>query len=133
MADEQQTQVEADTPAEALVDVAETADRLAEIASQSLDTTEVARQIEELTSVVLDSAEVSTRSASIAAGPQAIVDRVARHARCGWRAWRTLLVALDLTEYRRLRGPVQILENDAAQRVTGGSTINDVAAAADRG
>jgi len=50
-----------------LVDVAQTADRLKDIASQSLDTNEVARQIEELTSVVLDSAEVSTRSASVAA------------------------------------------------------------------
>jgi len=50
-----------------LVDVAQTADRLRDIASQSLDANEVARQIEELTSVVLDSAEVSTRSASVAA------------------------------------------------------------------
>jgi myosin heavy subunit len=50
-----------------LVDVAATADRLKDIASQSLDSNEVARQIEELTSVVLDSAEVSTRSASVAA------------------------------------------------------------------
>jgi septal ring factor EnvC (AmiA/AmiB activator) len=50
-----------------LVDVAATADRLRDIASQSLDSNEVARQIEELTSVVLDSAEVSTRSASVAA------------------------------------------------------------------
>ena len=76
MADEQQTQVEAETSAEALVDVAETADRLAEIASQSLDSNEVARQIEELTSVVLDSAEVSTRSASIAADVSATMRAV---------------------------------------------------------
>ena len=52
---------------EPILDVDATADRLAEIANQSLDSNEVARQIEELTSVVLDSAEVSTRSASIAA------------------------------------------------------------------
>ncbi|CAN1554148.1 hypothetical protein [Limnohabitans sp. B9-3] len=52
---------------EPLVNVASTADRLREIASQALDSNEVARQIEELTSVVLDSAEVSTRSASVAA------------------------------------------------------------------
>jgi hypothetical protein len=64
MADPQQLTDE--TP-EVQIDVDATADRLAEIASQSLDTNEVARQIEELTSVVLDSAEVSTRSASIAA------------------------------------------------------------------
>ncbi len=76
MADEQQTKVEAETPAEALVDVAETADRLTEIASQSLDSNEVARQIEELTSVVLDSAEVSTRSASIAADVSATMRAV---------------------------------------------------------
>jgi hypothetical protein len=50
-----------------LVDVDATAQRLTEIANESLDSSEVARQIEELTSVVLDSAEVSTRSASIAA------------------------------------------------------------------
>ena len=53
--------------AESILDVDATADRLTEIANQSLDSNEVARQIEELTSVVLDSAEVSTRSASIAA------------------------------------------------------------------
>jgi len=53
--------------AEPILDVDATADRLTDIASQSLDSDEVARQIEELTSVVLDSAEVSTRSASIAA------------------------------------------------------------------
>ena len=53
--------------AETILDVDTTADRLTDIASQSLDSNEVARQIEELTSVVLDSAEVSTRSASIAA------------------------------------------------------------------
>lgn len=76
MADEQQTQVEAEAPVEALVDVAETAERLTEIAAQSLDTTEVARQIEELTSVVLDSAEVSTRSASIAADVSATMRAV---------------------------------------------------------
>ncbi len=52
---------------EPILDVDATADRLTEIANQSLDSNEVARQIEELTSVVLDSAEVSTRSASIAA------------------------------------------------------------------
>ncbi len=76
MADEQQTQVEAEAPAEAVVDVAETAERLTEIASQSLDSNEVARQIEELTSVVLDSAEVSTRSASIAADVSATMRAV---------------------------------------------------------
>ena len=53
--------------AEPILDVDATADRLTDIANQSLDSNEVARQIEELTSVVLDSAEVSTRSASIAA------------------------------------------------------------------
>ena len=53
--------------AEPILDVDATADRLNDIATQSLDSNEVARQIEELTSVVLDSAEVSTRSASIAA------------------------------------------------------------------
>ena len=53
--------------AETILDVDATADRLTDIASQSLVRNEVARQIEELTSVVLDSAEVSTRSASIAA------------------------------------------------------------------
>jgi len=52
---------------ESMLDVDATADRLTEIANQSLNSNEVARQIEELTSVVLDSAEVSTRSASIAA------------------------------------------------------------------
>jgi len=67
MADEQKPTEDAGASPEAIVDVEATADRLNEIASQSLDTNEVARQIEELTSVVLDSAEVSTRSASIAA------------------------------------------------------------------
>jgi hypothetical protein len=62
--------------AQVLVDVEATADRLNEIASQSLDTNEVARQIEELTSVVLDSAEVSTRSASIAADVSATMRAV---------------------------------------------------------
>ena len=52
---------------EPILDVDATADRLTEIANQSLDSNEVARQIEELTAVVLDAAEVSTRSASIAA------------------------------------------------------------------
>ena len=41
-----------------ILDVDATADRLTDIASQSLDSNEVARQIEELTSVVLDSAEI---------------------------------------------------------------------------
>ncbi len=81
MADEEQTNTAAaaaaaSTPAEAIVDVEATADRLSEIASQSLDTNEVARQIEELTSVVLDSAEVSTRSASIAADVSATMRAV---------------------------------------------------------
>ena len=76
MADEQQTTAEAQVPNEALVDVEATADRLNDIASQSLDTNEVARQIEELTSVVLDSAEVSTRSASIAADVSATMRAV---------------------------------------------------------
>jgi len=76
MADEQQTTTEAQAPEEVLVDVEATADRLTEIASQSLDTNEVARQIEELTSVVLDSAEVSTRSASIAADVSATMRAV---------------------------------------------------------
>ena len=83
MADEEQIKTEpaavaAPTvaPAEAIVDVDATADRLTEIASQSLDTNEVARQIEELTSVVLDSAEVSTRSASIAADVSATMRAV---------------------------------------------------------
>jgi hypothetical protein len=76
MADEQKPTEEAATPAEAIVDVDATADRLNEIASQSLDTNEVARQIEELTSVVLDSAEVSTRSASIAADVSATMRAV---------------------------------------------------------
>ena len=76
MADEQIPTEEATTPAEAIVDVDATADRLSEIASQSLDTNEVARQIEELTSVVLDSAEVSTRSASIAADVSATMRAV---------------------------------------------------------
>lgn len=56
-----------DVPAEGALDVEQTAERLNDIAIQSLDSGEVARQIEDLTSVVLDSAEVSTRSASIAA------------------------------------------------------------------
>ena len=64
MAEEQQPNAEAP---EILVDVDATAERLTEIASQSLDTNEVARQIEELTSVVLDSAELATRAASLAA------------------------------------------------------------------
>jgi hypothetical protein len=76
MADEQQTIPDAANAAEAIVDVEATADRLNEIASQSLDTNEVARQIEELTSVVLDSAEVSTRSASIAADVSATMRAV---------------------------------------------------------
>jgi hypothetical protein len=76
MADEQLTTAEAQAPEEAIVDVDATADRLTEIASQSLDTNEVARQIEELTSVVLDSAEVSTRSASIAADVSATMRAV---------------------------------------------------------
>jgi hypothetical protein len=76
MADEQQTIPDAADAAEAIVDVEATADRLTEIASQSLDTNEVARQIEELTSVVLDSAEVSTRSASIAADVSATMRAV---------------------------------------------------------
>jgi hypothetical protein len=82
MAEEQKTTAEeaqaepAVAPTEALVDVDATADRLNEIASQSLDTNEVARQIEELTSVVLDSAEVSTRSASIAADVSATMRAV---------------------------------------------------------
>jgi hypothetical protein len=76
MADEQQTIPDAAAAAEAIVDVEATADRLTEIASQSLDTNEVARQIEELTSVVLDSAEVSTRSASIAADVSATMRAV---------------------------------------------------------
>jgi hypothetical protein len=76
MADEQLTKAEAKAPEEAIVDVEATADRLTEIASQSLDTNEVARQIEELTSVVLDSAELSTRSASIAADVSATMRAV---------------------------------------------------------
>jgi len=76
MSDEEQTKAEAAVTAEAIVDVDATADRLTEIASQSLDTNEVARQIEELTSVVLDSAEVSTRSASIAADVSATMRAV---------------------------------------------------------
>ncbi len=76
MADEQQPKAEAAVPAQAEIDVAATADKLTEIASQSLDTNEVARQIEELTSVVLDSAEVSTRSASIAADVSATMRAV---------------------------------------------------------
>ena len=52
MADEQTTITDAaPDAAEAIVDVEATADRLTEIASQSLDSNEVARQIEELTSV----------------------------------------------------------------------------------
>ncbi|MEY2947888.1 MAG: hypothetical protein RL084_1285, partial [Pseudomonadota bacterium] len=46
MADEQKPTEEATTPEQAVVDVEVTADRLTEIASQSLDTNEVARQIE---------------------------------------------------------------------------------------
>ena len=76
MADEQKLTEEATAPIEAIVDVEATADRLTEIASQSMDTSEVARQIEELTSVVLDSAEVSTRSASIAADVSATMRAV---------------------------------------------------------
>jgi hypothetical protein len=76
MAEEEQTITDAAAAAEAIVDVDATADRLNEIASQSLDTNEVARQIEELTSVVLDSAEVSTRSASIAADVSATMRAV---------------------------------------------------------
>ena len=78
MAEEQKTPEDAVAPAQAIadVDVEVTADRLTEIASQSLDTNEVARQIEELTSVVLDSAEVSTRSASIAADVSATMRAV---------------------------------------------------------
>ncbi len=76
MAEEQQTIPDVAPAAEAIVDVEATADRLTEIASQSLDTNEVARQIEELTSVVLDSAEVSTRSASIAADVSATMRAV---------------------------------------------------------
>jgi hypothetical protein len=76
MADEQKPTEEATAPPEAIVDVEATADRLNDIASQSLDTNEVARQIEELTSVVLDSAEVSTRSASIAADVSATMRAV---------------------------------------------------------
>lgn len=76
MAEEQITPEEAQAPAEAIVDVDATADRLTEIATQSLDSNEVARQIEELTSVVLDSAEVSTRSASIAADVSATMRAV---------------------------------------------------------
>jgi len=59
-----------------MLDVDATAERLTEIANQSLDSGEVARQIEELTSVVLDSAEVSTRSASIAADVSATMRAV---------------------------------------------------------
>ncbi|WP_310614890.1 hypothetical protein [Limnohabitans sp.] len=76
MADEQIPTEEAIAPTEAILDVDATADRLNDIASQSLDTNEVARQIEELTSVVLDSAEVSTRSASIAADVSATMRAV---------------------------------------------------------
>ncbi len=76
MADEQKPTEAVTTPEQAVVDVEVTADRLTEIASQSLDTNEVARQIEELTSVVLDSAEVSTRSASIAADVSATMRAV---------------------------------------------------------
>jgi hypothetical protein len=76
MADEQQPTGDAAESIEAIVNVEATADRLTEIASQSLDTNEVARQIEELTSVVLDSAEVSTRSASIAADVSATMRAV---------------------------------------------------------
>ena len=76
MADEQQPTEDATASTEAIVNVEATADRLTEIASQSLDTNEVARQIEELTSVVLDSAEVSTRSASVAADVSATMRAV---------------------------------------------------------
>ena len=76
MADEQIPTEEAIAPTEAILDIDATADRLNDIASQSLDTNEVARQIEELTSVVLDSAEVSTRSASIAADVSATMRAV---------------------------------------------------------
>jgi len=76
MAEELKPTEAAQPPTEAMVDVEATADRLTEIASQSLDTNEVARQIEELTSVVLDSAEVSTRSASIAADVSATMRAV---------------------------------------------------------
>jgi hypothetical protein len=76
MADEQQPTEDASASTEAIVDVEATAERLTEIASQSLDTNEVARQIEELTSVVLDSAEVSTRSASVAADVSATMRAV---------------------------------------------------------
>jgi septal ring factor EnvC (AmiA/AmiB activator) len=80
MADEQQPTEDASASTEAIVNVEvnveATADRLTEIASQSLDTNEVARQIEELTSVVLDSAEVSTRSASVAADVSATMRAV---------------------------------------------------------
>jgi hypothetical protein len=43
-----------DGDAEPILDVDATAERLTDIANQSLDSNEVARQIEELTSVVLD-------------------------------------------------------------------------------
>ena len=76
MADEQQPTEDASASTEAIVNVEATADRLTEIASQSIDTNEVARQIEELTSVVLDSAEVSTRSASVAADVSATMRAV---------------------------------------------------------
>ena len=76
MADESKIATDEVLPEQTLVTVDETADRLTEIASQSLDTNEVARQIEELTSVVLDSAEVSTRSASIAADVSATMRAV---------------------------------------------------------
>jgi len=76
MADEQKPTEEVGASPEAILDVEATADRLNDIASQSLDTNEVARQIEELTSVVLDSAEVSTRSASIAADVSATMRAV---------------------------------------------------------
>jgi hypothetical protein len=76
MADEQPITEQTAATEAALLDVDATADRLSEIASQSLDSSEVARQIEELTSVVLDSAEVSTRSASIAADVSATMRAV---------------------------------------------------------
>ncbi len=76
MADEQQPNAEAPEVQVDVEAVDATAERLTEIASQSLDSNEVARQIEELTSVVLDSAEVSTRSASIAADVSATMRAV---------------------------------------------------------
>ena len=57
-ADAQPSEATPEGDAEPILDVDATADRLTDIATQSLDSNEVARQIEELTSVVLDSAEV---------------------------------------------------------------------------